>query len=93
MDHTITHNVNDIPAEDKRALEGLLGAPLIADQQVFILAYTPGVIPSEEIRRQTGERLERTVQTNQLAAQFQGVTEVEAADAVAEAMQQIRRRF
>jgi hypothetical protein len=59
METTITRNVQEIAADDRRALEGLLASPLAEDQQVFILAYTPGEPPNDAVRAQARARLEQ----------------------------------
>jgi hypothetical protein len=92
MDSSITRNVNDIAAEEKRALEGILGGPLASDQQVFIVAYRPDVLPPEDVRVEAKIRLETVIARNQAFAQEQSVSAAEADAAVAEAMDAIRRR-
>lgn len=89
---TVARNVNDIQADQKRALEGMLGGPLTADQQIVIFAYTPGAAPNEQQRSDARQRLERTLLASQAHAQEQGVDAAEADEAVAEAMQHVRRR-
>ena len=41
MESMIDCNVNDMPAAGRQVIEALLGQSLDADQQVFIMAYTP----------------------------------------------------
>ena len=92
MEATITRPVKEIPADEKRALEGMLGTSLDAGQQVFILAYTPGAIPSDEARGNARVGIEQILSENQAFASEKGITSAEADDAVAEAMRQTRRR-
>ena len=87
-----TRDVSEIPAGDRQTLEGILGVPLAAGQHLFIVAYTPGAPPDEEVHRSAQDRLEETLATNQSFAEHQGVTPAEADEAIDEAMRQIRRR-
>ena len=92
MEATITKPVKDIPAEEKKTLEGMLGTSLEAGEHVFILAYTPGVIPSDDARANARRGIEEILSANQAFAKENGITSAEAEDAVAEAMRQTRRR-
>jgi hypothetical protein len=92
MDSTITRNVNDIAAEERRALESLLGEELASDQQVFIAAYTPGIPPNDTARNLAASRLKQTIANNHALAVEQQVSPAEADAAVAEAVEAIRRR-
>ncbi len=92
MDATVTRNVNQIPADDKRTLETLLGSTLEPQQQVLILAYTPSTLPADDVRQSAGDRIMRTIAANRQYAAGEGVS-IEAADAaVEEALTQVRRR-
>jgi uncharacterized protein (DUF433 family) len=44
MEPTLSFNVNDLPAVQRQALEGMLGRPLSPDQRVMITAYTPDTV-------------------------------------------------
>jgi hypothetical protein len=92
MQSATTRNVNDIAADQKRALEVILGMPLGSNQQVFILAYTPGSLPDELARSEAKRQLEQTLGKNQVFAEERGIDSGEADGAVAEAMQNLRRR-
>jgi len=92
METTITRPVNAILADEKRALEGMLGTVLESEQQVFILAYTPGAVPTDEAKANAGRGIEQILSANQAFAKEHGVTSSEADDAIAEAMRQTRRR-
>jgi len=50
MESTSSRNVNDLPASERQAIEGMLGQPLSPDQRVFIMAYTPGAVPDKSAR-------------------------------------------
>jgi hypothetical protein len=90
MEATVTRNVNNMGADEKKALEGMLGGSLSSDQQVFILAYTPGAIPDDASRAAAKERLQKAIFSSHAASG--SVLSSEADDAVAEAMAYVRRR-
>ena len=85
-------NVNEIPAAERLAIESLLGGSLDADQQVFILAYTPNAAPSKAVRAAARARLQQTFAKIDDYARVHGITPEEADAALDEAMQQIRPR-
>lgn len=92
MDTTATRNVNQIPADEKRTLEHLLGSPLEPDQHVLIITYTPSALPEDETRRAARERIVETMAVNQAFAVSEDVSEAEADAVIDEALSQIRRR-
>lgn len=87
-----TRNVNDIPSAEREALETLLGRPLEADQQVFVMAYTPNLVPDEKVREAARKGLHQTFAAVDRHAQEHGITPEEADAAVDEAMERIRPR-
>jgi hypothetical protein len=92
MDATAIRNVNQIPADEKRALETLLGATLEPEQQVLILTYRRNVRPDDDARQAARQRIADTIAVNQQFAVSQGVSPEEADAAIDEAMSQIRHR-
>ena len=50
-----TRKVEDLSEDKREALETLLGGPLRADQQVFVIAYTSGGKPSQTISADAAE--------------------------------------
>lgn len=92
METAVTRSVAQFDLEERCALEGILGGPLASNQHVLIMAYTPGEPPDEGIREQAMRRLEQTLARNEAIALSMGVTPAEADNAVAEAMNAIRRR-
>lgn len=92
MDATAIRNVNQIPADEKRALETLLGATLEPEQQVLILTYRPSVQADDGARQAARQRIAHTIAVSQEFALSQGVSPEEADAAIDEAMSQIRRR-
>ena len=87
-----TRNVQDIPSTERAAIETLLGRRLGAEQQVFIMAYTPNVAPDKSVRRAAEQSLERIFQSVDAHGTTQGITPQEADAALDEAMQHVRPR-
>lgn len=83
-------SVNEMAGDDRRSVEHLLGKPLEEDQQVYILAFKPGVVPDEATRRRALARMQQTFAKAEQHAQQQGVTDAEIDDAVDEATDRIR---
>ena len=92
MESMTDRNVNDIPAAERQAIEALLGRSLDADQQVFIMAYTPNAVPSQAVRDAARASLQRTFDKIDEYAKAHGVTPEEADAALDEAMGQVRPR-
>jgi len=92
METAITRSVGQIPTHDKQALEQLLGTPLAVQQQVFILAYTPGAIPDDGIRCEAKSRLQKRLADNQAFARQHEISPAEADEAIDEAIRETRRR-
>ncbi len=92
MDATATRTVNQIPADEKRTLENLLGSALEPQQHVLILTYTPSQAPGDDARQAARARIAHTIAVNQQFAVSEGISAVEADAAVDEAMSHIRRR-
>jgi hypothetical protein len=92
MESMVDCNVNDMPAAEKQAIEALLGRNLDADQQVFIMAYTPNAAPSQAVRDAARESLQEIFAKIDEYAKAHGITPADADAALDEAMQQIRPR-
>jgi hypothetical protein len=92
MDQVTLHNVQDIQADKRIWLEGLLGQQIRENQQVCILVFTPGAVPDEQTRRAAAARIERTLDAAEQHAAKRGITAQEADAAVAEAMEHVRPR-
>jgi len=92
METLTVRNVNGMQGDKKAALEGLLGQELRNDQQVFIMVFTPGAVPDEEVRRASAERIERTLAAAEQRAAERGISADDSDAAVDEAMEQIRPR-
>jgi hypothetical protein len=89
---SIVQNVSDIQDGEKRCLENLLGQHLEDSQRVFIMVFTPGVIPDDETRRRAATSMDRTFAQTDAHARQQGITAAEADAAVEEAMNHVRTR-
>jgi len=87
-----TRNVVDLPANDRAALENLLGGPLSTDQTVFILATASGAAPDEATRSAARVRLQKTLSQTASRAAALGISAEEADAAIDEAMTHIRAR-
>jgi hypothetical protein len=92
MEAMTDRNVNDIPAAERQAIEALLGRSLDADQQVFIMAYTPNAAPSKAVRDAARAGLQKTFATIDEYAKAHGITPAEADAALDEAIEQVRPR-
>ena len=87
---SVTRNVSEIQAGEKRWLETLLGQQLRENQQVFIMVFTPNVVPDEGTRRAAAARMDQTFEQADAHARDHGVTTDEADTAVQEAMDHVR---
>lgn len=92
MDTIATRNVNQIPADEKRTLENLLGSALEPQQKVLILTYTPSQLPADDARQAARARIAQTLTVNQEFATIEGISTAEADAAVDEALSSIRPR-
>lgn len=82
--------VNEIPEQEKRSLEDILGRPLQDHQQVLIMVLTPGIVPDEATRRQALARIEETFARADHHAGEHNITPDEADAAVEEALEHVR---
>lgn len=92
MESLTTRTVHDLPTGERKALEQLLGRALDETQQVFIMAFTPGLAPNEGTRAAARSRLVQTFAAAEEHAHAEGITTEEADAAVEEAMQHVRNR-
>ena len=83
-------NVKDIEGEDRRSLEHILGRKLQDSEQIYIMAYTPGVVPDEETRRKARDRLLELCRKGGEHAKGQGCSQADIDEAVDEAMEHVR---
>lgn len=92
MEHATLRNVTDVQGDKRTALEGLLGQQLSDNQQVFIMVFTPGVVPDDATRQAAAARIEKTLDESERRAASRGVTAEEADAAVDEATEHVRHR-
>lgn len=76
--------------DDRRSVEHLLGRSLQDDQQIYILAFKPGVAPDENTRRRAAASMLQTFDKAEQHARQQGVSDAEIDEAVDEAMDHVR---
>jgi len=91
MDSVAVRNVKQLPSAEKRSLESLVGQ-LEDNQQVFILAFTPGTVPSAKARADAMRGLTQTWEKIEQHMQKHGITEEEFDAAVDEAVDNVRPR-
>ena len=83
-------SVKEIQGSEKRWLEAVLGQHLHDNQQVFIMLFTPGVVPDEATRRRARDGIRNLQAKAQAHADAQGITNAEIDAAVDEAMDHVR---
>jgi hypothetical protein len=84
--NAIDRTVSDITPTQRDAIEDLIGGELSPDQRVFILAYRPGVEPSESEKASARARIEELLTQSHDNARLQEVSSSEIDDAIAEAI-------
>lgn len=92
MSEMITRAVNDLPEPERRSLENLLGFPLDANQQVFVMVLAAGKSPDKETRRAAAESIRRTMAEVDQNRGKNGVSDEELDAAIDEAMHHVRPR-
>lgn len=90
--HLTNINVDQINADERTALERLLGHPLDAGQQVFISAYSPGVEPQPAQKENAANVIESVTRKAQENINEQQLTELDVENAVQEAISHARKR-
>jgi hypothetical protein len=92
MDSVAVRDVKQLPSDQKRSLESIVGRPLEDGQQVFILAFTPGATPSDRARQEAMTGLAQTWKKVREHLQEQPTAEEEFDAAIEEAVKHVRRR-
>lgn len=92
MENSITRNVSDLVASDKRSLEHLLGGQLEAAQKVYVMVFTPNMMPEPASRAQAAARIEETLDKAAAHARSHDATDDAIDQAVDAAMDEVRRR-
>ncbi len=86
MKTSVDRTVSDITQKQRDAIQDLIGGDLAPDQRVFILAYRPGVEPSEDEKSSARNRIQELLAKSHTNAQQQGADEAEIDSAIAEAI-------
>lgn len=84
--------VNDLPEPDRRSLENLLGHPLEADQQVFVLVFSAGQVSDSATRRAATQNIRSALDKADHHRTVRGITDDEVDAALDEAMGNVRPR-
>ncbi len=92
MESITLRDVHGLPSEQRHSLESLLKQPLEEGQQVFIMTFRTGVMPTDAARRQAHAEMVRTLDEAQAHARGLGVSPDEADAAVDEVMRHVRGR-
>ena len=92
MSEMVTLPVNDMPEPERRSLENLLGHPLEADQQVFVMVFSAGQVPDEPTRRAAAARIRQTLAEVDRHRVANNISDEEVDAAIDEATQPIRQR-
>ena len=92
MGEMVSLPVNDISEPDRRSLENLLGQPLAADQQVFVMVFAAGTTTDAETRRTAVENIRRTMEKVDQYQAARGIGDDQVEEAVNEAMDHVRPR-
>lgn len=88
--HTsIDRTVSDISPSQRETIEELIGSDLALDQRVFILAYRPGVEPSESEKASARFRIHELIKEARENVLKSGVTDSEVESSIEEAIHRI----
>lgn len=87
-----TRDLNEIPSAERTALEALLDSKLSSEQQVIVIAYTPGITPGPEMRPAARQRLMKSFEWIDKNSEERGISADEADAAIEEAMEHVRPR-
>ena len=82
--------VSDLTGDERRSVEHLLGQPLQENQQVYILAFTPGVVPDEKTCQRALTSMRQAFAAAERHAQAHGIDDSEFDAAVDEALEHVR---
>ena len=55
---SVDRTVSDITPNQRHAIEELVGGDLAPDQRIFVLAYRPGIEPSEAVKSVARSRID-----------------------------------
>ena len=83
-------NVSAMGGDERRSVEQLLGHSLHDDEQVYILAFKPGIVPDEATRRNALASMRRTFEKAERHSAEQKLTDAEIDDAIDQAVDEVR---
>lgn len=89
--HSAAKSVSAITPMQREVISELVGAPITTDQQLFIMTYSPGVIPSPPEKRQASQVLLGLLDEAHENIRSSGATEAELSSAVEEAIKASKR--
>jgi hypothetical protein len=84
-------SVRNLQANRKQLLEEILGQKLKDNQQIFVMALTPGRVPSQKDREESLAALKQTWKKVDEHMKEHGITDGEFDATVDEAVHQVRR--
>jgi hypothetical protein len=84
---SVDRTVSDITRNQRQAIEELVGGDLAPDQRIFVLAYRPGIEPSEAVKSVARSRIEELLTKAHKNAHQQDLAPTEIEAAIAEAIQ------
>ncbi|MDZ4852657.1 MAG: hypothetical protein SGI77_25490 [Pirellulaceae bacterium] len=82
---SVDRTVDELPANQRDAIQNLIGANLSSEQRVFILAYQPGLEPTVSDKQSARSRIQELTRKAHQNSLRHGITESEADAAVNEA--------
>lgn len=83
---SVDRNVSDITPKQRDAIEELVGGDLAPDQRIFVLAYRPGVEPTEADKSQARKKIEQLLSKSHRNAAQQPVPSSDIDAAIDEAI-------
>jgi len=89
---SITRNVKDIEADDRRSLEHVVGQQLRDNQEVVIRVIDLDLVSDEQVRRQTLARAAEIARQGRANAAASGATSEEIDADIDEAIREVRRQ-
>jgi LDH2 family malate/lactate/ureidoglycolate dehydrogenase len=87
MQTSVDRTVSDITLKQRHALEELVGGDLSPDQRIFVLAYRPGVEPTEADKSVARIRIKELLAKAHENVNQQGLAAAEIEAAIAEAIE------
>jgi hypothetical protein len=86
---SVDRTVSDITPKQRHAIEELVGGDLSPDQRIFVLAYRPGIEPTETDKSFARGRIEELLTKAHENAKQQDLAPTEIEAAITEAIQSI----